>query len=1016
MVFLTGLMAMLGQYGDFFTGNLLGTQQGVLSGYNCPASDAGFEVSPVPQLLGYTKGNTEANRKEFQRINLKNHGLTAWYTYDMGFNQSLKSSLIDSIAYMTDSNQYLTTVYNAIANHGSPHGAMDLVTKWLSPDNINLPTVYPYAQGYVVEAAASSGGYGNYVSVCTDVSLSNGEQMRVLYTVAHLNSINVQEGQMVSANTQLGTIGNTGRSSTPHAHIAIMPDLIWQPNYREVYNAGYKSFFPTSLEGVLAKTIDPVAVMLNPSIAYSIVEDSSRQQAVFNAPSQYIASLTGLASTDTDNLLVSNGTASIIDVPLFTDFNILVDKDSAKTGDWVTVTVEAVDQDGNYYPAFEEAIRLVLSSPTAKVDQVGQMKAGRTSFRVQDTNPGDVVIQISNSGSVSEEKKIAVVDRVKYLEVTAPQKTTVGTQVAVSLRPIGTQGGVIAQSLVASVQVFPVAGDQGNMVINNGRGEFLFTPEEEGIYQLSFSSEGIQESIQIVAQELVIPGAGEEEVPDEDPVVPEEEVPVESGGENGALEEDAVSDDKAEDNQVDSTPDVSEENADDTEEVNLPSDDSEVLQDLEEQDSQDNQLSDLEGDIKILTGEQYVIHDRDGKLLLVFNDADVGDELYPVEMRFTVPEGTQNVSIFTGLNDRNFPVSGELKLSKYTPGQDYVRYYSKYLPENAYKKIVAYDSQGSEIHSQVYTWSPASLHVFTDVIEGITDDEVYEAIMLLKEAGVVNGNPDGSYGVDTPINRAAVATILIRAFYSDVDLNTLAFGGTDFSDVPGGSWYESAMWFASQAEYEGATKPIIIKGYNGKANPDGLVKLEELLTMVLRVLELNLEASEPWYEFAIALSVELGLIQESERSLIDQPLSRGLVARILVKALELIEEGVIEIVQNDQALKAAAEAPESADLAAEEAVEEEVVPEPVVVVPRPAATDIQYTFGESGLALSWESDLSGPYSVYRETVGGNGQILLGSTGGKAFTDISAKIGHEYYYRIDAQGEGVEKAEKLIILE
>src|SRR5690606_2415382 len=205
------------------------------------------------------------------------------------------------------------------------------------------------------------------------------------------------------------------------------------------------------------------------------------------------------------------------------------------------------------------------------------------------------------------------------------------------------------------------------------------------------------------------------------------------------------------------------------------------------------------------------------------------------------------------------------------------------VPEDTYKKIVAYKG-GEILASKVFTWSPANVHAFTDVVEGVTDPEIYKAVKQLKLSNVVKGNPDGSYGVETPINRASTATLLIRAFYSDVNLDTLQVSKIDFKDVPASAWYASAIWFASRSEYNGESKPVIIKGFEGKANPDGNVKLEEFVTMLLRLLEVPIATTEPWYEGAIAKSIELGLITAAERKYIDQPLQRGLVARIMVKA------------------------------------------------------------------------------------------------------------------------------------
>src|SRR5690606_26211140 len=209
LFFLTGLVYLMQQYSAFFSGSILGAPKYVLEGYSCPQASFAFEVSPVPNLFSYSKGNAEANRKEMLRINKKNHGLTAWFTYDMGFNESLKAQLIDTITYEKNPDQYLAKIYNTIKDHKSLHGAGDFVTKWLAPDNINMPTVFPYAAGVVVEAQEKS-GYGNMVSVCSDLVDPSGKKLRVLYTVAHLNSITVTPGQSLKAGDELGKIGTTG--------------------------------------------------------------------------------------------------------------------------------------------------------------------------------------------------------------------------------------------------------------------------------------------------------------------------------------------------------------------------------------------------------------------------------------------------------------------------------------------------------------------------------------------------------------------------------------------------------------------------------------------------------------------------------------------------------------------------------------------------------------------------------------------------------------------------------------
>ena len=68
--------------------------------------------------------------------------------------------------------------------------------------------------GYVVMAGRDTWGYGNQVLI----DHGNGYLSRY----AHLNHIQVKAGDIVERNQQIGTMGNTGRSTGPHLHFEII--------------------------------------------------------------------------------------------------------------------------------------------------------------------------------------------------------------------------------------------------------------------------------------------------------------------------------------------------------------------------------------------------------------------------------------------------------------------------------------------------------------------------------------------------------------------------------------------------------------------------------------------------------------------------------------------------------------------------------------------------------------------------------------------------------------------------
>ena len=111
---------------------------------------------------------------------------------DGTLQKPVKSGVITATMY------YSSGAYHGALDYGVPIGT----------------TVYAAADGVVLAAGWSSGGYGNYVAI----QHSNG--LRTYY--AHGNgTFYVSEGDVVSKGQAIMLSGNTGRSTGPHLHFEV---------------------------------------------------------------------------------------------------------------------------------------------------------------------------------------------------------------------------------------------------------------------------------------------------------------------------------------------------------------------------------------------------------------------------------------------------------------------------------------------------------------------------------------------------------------------------------------------------------------------------------------------------------------------------------------------------------------------------------------------------------------------------------------------------------------------------
>jgi len=137
----------------------------------------------------------------------------------------------------------------------------------------------------------------------------------------------------------------------------------------------------------------------------------------------------------------------------------------------------------------------------------------------------------------------------------------------------------------------------------------------------------------------------------------------------------------------------------------------------------------------------------------------------------------------------------------------------------------------------------------------LTAEEKFEA---LKAQGIFTGFEDGSAGLDQSMTRAQVAAIITRL----LDLQENASAAASYNDLVGAEW---------AAGYIGAVTPTYMEGLGGgKFDPSGSFTLEQLATVMVRVLDLEVDEEaevdgnvSDWAAGYVAAAIEAGIISES---------------------------------------------------------------------------------------------------------------------------------------------------------
>lgn len=183
--------------------------------------------------------------------------------------------------------------------------------------------------------------------------------------------------------------------------------------------------------------------------------------------------------------------------------------------------------------------------------------------------------------------------------------------------------------------------------------------------------------------------------------------------------------------------------------------------------------------------------------------------------------------------------------------------------------------------------------LFTDVT---TESEYYDALKYLKDEGIIEGYPDGSYKPDTTINRAEFTKIVMGSVEDQAEIDeclnmilaTSSIEGswdgvvslfedvshdTDSGDEP--VWYYNYVCAAQKAS--------VIGGYpDGTFKPAQEINFVEAAKIITVAMGGELSTSEPWYMDYVTELADKNAIPTTIDSF-DKMITRGEMAEIMYR-------------------------------------------------------------------------------------------------------------------------------------
>lgn len=156
-------------------------------------------------------------------------------------------------------------------------------------------------------------------------------------------------------------------------------------------------------------------------------------------------------------------------------------------------------------------------------------------------------------------------------------------------------------------------------------------------------------------------------------------------------------------------------------------------------------------------------------------------------------------------------------------------------------------------------------------------------IRLLCNLGIINGDEEGNFNPDNPINRIEFLTIMLRTLYNDQNLYLSATDEYAFDDVPNTHWaYHESCFMRMMGLTEGVG--------NNKFDPNATISLRDAVKIIISALGYKdaAESRGGYPEGYLQVAYSIGLMDRAV-ALNGEAMTRAEVARLIAGALDVEE-------------------------------------------------------------------------------------------------------------------------------